>query len=318
MTTAESVLDPVESVSDDPSEPKSKSWTQQITLTVFIVLPFAATVLAVPLTWNRGLGYRDAIIAGVLYAISGLGITVGYHRYLTHRGFKTSRPVRIGLAIAGCLALQATPIQWVADHRRHHRFSDKPGDPHSPWRYGESAKALTKGFFYSHVGWLYDWETTNEQRYAPDLVGDPDMVFISRFYVAWVALSLLIAPLVGGLWGWSWNAALTAFIWGSLVRIFVLHHVTFSINSVCHITGKRPFKTKDRSQNVWWLSILSFGESWHNFHHAEPSSARHGVRTFEVDLSAGLIKAMEKVRLVRDVRWPDRATIDRRRAVAAA
>lgn len=316
MTTAESVLDPVESVPDDTSEPRSKSWTQQITLTVFIVLPFVATVLAVPLTWNRGLGYRDAIIAGVLYAVSGLGITVGYHRYLTHRGFKTSRPVRIGLAIAGCLALQATPIQWVADHRRHHRFSDKPGDPHSPWRYGDSAKALTKGFLYSHVGWLYDWETTNEKRYAPDLVADPDMVFISRFYVAWVALSLLIAPLVGGLWGWSWNAALTAFIWGSLVRIFVLHHVTFSINSMCHIKGRRPFKTKDRSQNVWWLSILSFGESWHNFHHAEPSSARHGVRTFEVDLSAGLIKAMEKARLVKDVRWPDRATIDRRRAVA--
>ena len=317
MTTAESVLDPIESIPDETDVARTKSWTQQITLTIFIVAPFVATVLAVPLTWNRGLGYRDAVIAGVLYAISGLGITVGYHRYLTHRGFKTSRPVRIALAIAGCLALQATPIQWVADHRRHHRFSDKPGDPHSPWRYGESMRALTKGFVYSHFGWLYDWETTDEKRYAPELVADPDMVFISRFYVVWVAISLLIAPLVGGLWGWSWNAALTAFIWGSLVRIFVLHHVTFAINSVCHITGRRPFKTRDRSQNVWWLAILSFGESWHNFHHAEPTSARHGVRALEVDLSAMLIKVMEKLRLVSDVRWPDRSIIQRRRAVPA-
>ncbi len=317
MTTAESVLDPIESIPDETDVARTKSWTQQITLTIFIVAPFVATVLAVPLTWNRGLGYRDAVIAGVLYAISGLGITVGYHRYLTHRGFKTSRPVRIALAIAGCLALQATPIQWVADHRRHHRFSDKPGDPHSPWRYGEGMRALTKGFVYSHFGWLYDWETTDEKRYAPELVADPDMVFISRFYVVWVAISLLIAPLVGGLWGWSWNAALTAFIWGSLVRIFVLHHVTFAINSVCHITGRRPFKTRDRSQNVWWLAILSFGESWHNFHHAEPTSARHGVRALEVDLSAMLIKVMEKLRLVSDVRWPDRSIIQRRRAVPA-
>jgi stearoyl-CoA desaturase (delta-9 desaturase) len=317
MTTTESVLDPVESIADGPAEPGTKSWTQQITLSIFIVLPFLAAVSAVPLTWNRGLGYRDAIIAGVLYALSGLGITVGYHRYLTHRAFKTSRPIRIALAIAGCLALEATPIQWVADHRRHHRFSDKPGDPHSPWRYGTSPKALTKGFFYSHVGWLYDWETTDEKRYAPDLVGDPDMVFVSKYYVVWVAASLLVAPLAGGLWGWSWNSAFTAFIWGSLVRIFVLHHVTFAINSVCHITGRRPFKTRDRSQNVWWLALLSFGESWHNFHHAEPASARHGVRTFEIDLSAGLIKAMEKLRLVRDVRWPDRSLIERRRAVSA-
>ncbi len=290
-----------------------KTWGQQVTLTIFLVVPFVALVSAAPLAWGWGLTWRDVIIATVMYAISGMGVTIGFHRYLTHRGFRAGRPLRIALAIAGSLALEASPIQWVADHRRHHRFSDKPGDPHSPWRYGTSLRALTKGFFYSHVGWLYEWERTDEKRYAPELVADPDISFVSRTFSLWVAVSLLVPPLVGGLWGWSWKAALTAFLWGGLARIALLHHVTFAINSVCHITGRRPFRTRDRSQNVWWLAILSFGESWHNFHHAEPTSARHGVRLLEIDISAMTIKVMEKLRWVTDVRWPDGTVIARRR-----
>jgi stearoyl-CoA desaturase (delta-9 desaturase) len=317
MTTVEPLLDPPHPLSDPIENIERKSWTQQVLLTIFLVVPFAAIVGAIPLAWGWGVSGRDLVIAGVLYAVSGLGVTVGFHRYLTHRSFQARRPVRIALALAGSLALQSSAIQWVADHRKHHRFSDKDGDPHSPWRYGTSARALTKGFFYSHVGWLYDWEKTDELKYAPELIADPDINFISRTFSWWVAASLLIAPLVGGLWGWSWKAAVTAFVWGSLVRIALLHHVTFAINSVCHITGRRPFRTKDRSQNVWWLAILSFGESWHNFHHAEPTSARHGVRLFEVDTSAMLIKAMEKLRWVSDVRWPDRSTIARRKVSAA-
>ena len=317
MTTVEPLLDPPHPLSDEIEQIERKSWTQQILLTIFLVVPFAAIVGAIPLAWGWGVSWRDLVIAGVLYAVSGLGVTVGFHRYLTHRSFQARRPVRIALALAGSLALQSSAIQWVADHRKHHRFSDKDGDPHSPWRYGTSAKALTKGFFYSHVGWLYDWEKTDELKYAPELIADPDINFISRTFAWWVAASLLIAPWVGGLWGWSWKAAVTAFIWGSLVRIALLHHVTFAINSVCHITGRRPFRTKDRSQNVWWLALLSFGESWHNFHHAEPTSARHGVRLFEIDTSAMLIKVMEKLRWVSDVRWPDHGTIARRKVSAA-
>ena len=290
-----------------------KTWGQQVTLTIFLVVPFVALVSAAPLAWGWGLTWRDVVIATVMYAISGMGVTIGFHRYLTHRGFRAGRPLRIALAIAGSLALEASPIQWVADHRRHHRFSDKPGDPHSPWRYGTSLRALTKGFFYSHVGWLYEWERTDEKRYAPELVADPDISFVSRTFSLWVAVSLLVPPLVGGLWGWSWKAALTAFLWGGLARIALLHHVTFAINSVCHITGRRPFRTRDRSQNVWWLAILSFGESWHNFHHAEPTSARHGVRLLEIDISAMTIKVMEKLRWVTDVRWPDGTVIARQR-----
>jgi len=298
--------------------PETKTWFQQVLLVLFITLPFVALGAAIPLLWGQGLGWRDAVIAVFLYALTGHGVTVGFHRYFTHRGFRARRWLRVTLAVAGSMAIQGSVIQWVADHRRHHRFSDKAGDPHSPWRYGTNLVALTKGFFYSHVGWLFDWDKTSETRYAPELVADKDISRVSRTFPLWVAVSMLLAPLVGGLWSWSWQGAVTAFFWGSLVRVGLLHHVTFAINSVCHIKGRRPFRTRDRSQNVWWLAIPSFGESWHNFHHAEPTSARHGVRLFEVDSSAMLIWVMEKLRWVSDVRWPDASMISRRRVRPAA
>ncbi len=315
MSITESLLAPASEGPDasEPEVPERKSWTEQITLTLFLVIPFAAVVAAVPVAWGWGLTWRDAVIATFMYFLTGLGVTVGFHRYLTHRSFQAKRPVRVALAIFGSMAIQGSAIQWVADHRRHHRFSDREGDPHSPWRYGTDVKALSKGFFYSHVGWLYDWDKTSEAHYAPELVADADINWVSRKFTWWVTASLLIPAFIGGMWSWSWQGALTAFFWAGLVRIFLLHHVTFAINSVCHITGRRPFKTRDRSQNVWWLAILSFGESWHNFHHAEPTSARHGVRLFEIDTSAITIKLMEKLRWVSDVRWPDAGIIARRR-----
>ncbi len=316
MSTTETLLDPPPpaepSDSTDPVQYKTEG--EQVVLALFIIIPFLALVLAVPLLWvTRFLTWQDAAIAAVMYAIAGHGITIGFHRYFTHRAFRAQQWLRVTLAVAGSMAIQGPVIQWVADHRKHHRFSDREGDPHSPWRYGDNAWAVAKGFFYAHVGWLFDWEKTSEPHYAPELVSDRVIRGISRTFPLWVALSLLIPPLVGGLWTWSWWGALTAFFWGSLVRIALLHHVTFSINSVCHIKGRRPFKTKDRSQNVWWLALPSMGESWHNFHHAEPTSARHGVRFMEIDTSAVVIKLMEKLRWVRDVRWPDPTLITRRR-----
>jgi stearoyl-CoA desaturase (Delta-9 desaturase) len=316
VTITEPLLDPPSPgpfPRPDQPVPDHKSWANQITLAIFLVVPFLAIAAAVPVAWGWGLTWRDASIAIVMYVVSGLGVTVGFHRHLTHRSFKARRPVKIGLAIAGSMAMEGSAVQWVADHRRHHRFSDKDGDPHSPWRYGSSFVALAKGFAYSHVGWLFDWEKTDEDRYAPDLLADRGVNWVSRTFPLWVTVSLLLPPLVGGLWSMSWQGALTAFFWGSLVRACLLHHVTFAINSVCHITGRRPFRTKDRSTNVWWLAILSFGESWHNFHHADPTSARHGVRRLEIDTSALLIKVMEKLRWISDVRWPDAAMIRRRR-----
>jgi stearoyl-CoA desaturase (Delta-9 desaturase) len=318
VTPTELLLDPPDAspVPDDPSEPSSKTWTEQVLLALFLAVPFLALVAAIPALWGWGLGWHDLVIAGGMYVITGHGITVGFHRYFTHRGFRAKRWLRVTLAVAGSMAVQGSVLQWVSDHRRHHRFSDRDGDPHSPWRYGSDLRALTKGFLYSHVGWLFDWDKTSETRYAPDLVADKDIRRVSRTFPVWVAASLLIPPFVGGLWSMSWRGAATAFFWGSLVRISLLHHVTFSINSVCHITGRRPFRTRDRSQNVWWLAVPSFGEAWHNFHHAEPTSARHGVRFWEIDTSALVIRVMEKLRWVSDVRWPDAGIIARRLAIS--
>jgi stearoyl-CoA desaturase (delta-9 desaturase) len=312
------VLEPLGSADEAPLEtspPGRKTMTQQVTLAIFVFVPLLALVAAIPVAWGWGLSLRDVVIFTVMYAWTGLGVTVGFHRYLTHRAFRAKKPVHVLLVLAGSMAVEASPIQWVADHRRHHRFSDRDGDPHSPWRYGTGFRAVTKGFFYSHVGWLFDWDKTSEEQYAPELLADGYVSWISRHYVLMVTASLLIPAVIGGLWAWSWYGALTAFFWGSLVRICLIHHVTFSINSVCHITGRKPFKTRDQSTNVWWLAIPSFGESWHNFHHAEPKSARHGVRRYEIDFSAWVIRAMEKARCISDVRWPSAAQIARRLAV---
>jgi stearoyl-CoA desaturase (delta-9 desaturase) len=293
---------------------RKKTW-EQVALALFVIVPFAAVVAAVPVAWGWGLSWPDAVIAVAMYAITGHGVTVGFHRYFTHHAFTAPRWLRAMLAVCGMMAVQGPVIGWVADHRKHHRFSDRPGDPHSPWRYGRDLRALSKGFVHAHLGWLFNPELISENKFAPDLCEDATLRRLSNAFPAWVALSMLIPPLVGGLWSWSWQGALTAFFWGSLVRVAALHHVTFAINSVCHITGRTPFKTKDHSRNVWWLALPSMGESWHNFHHSEPTSARHGVGRLEIDTSAIIIRAMERLHMIRDVRWPDQQAIARRRVV---
>ncbi len=277
---------------------------EQITLAVFVIVPFLAVLAAVPLAWGGWLGWSDVVIALVAYGISGLGITSGFHRLFTHKSFKPNRGVKIALAIAGSLAIEGPVIRWVADHRKHHKFSDRDGDPHSPWRYGESVPALIKGMAYAHLGWMFDAEQTPQRKYAPDLMKDPDIVRVNRQFPMWVAVSLIAPAVAGGLWTMSWQGALTAFFWGSLVRVSMLHHVTWSINSICHTIGEQPFKTRDHSGNVWWLAIPSFGESWHNLHHADPTCARHGVLRGQIDLSARTIWTLEKLGWVSDVRWP--------------
>ncbi|MGH3456341.1 MAG: acyl-CoA desaturase, partial [Nocardioidaceae bacterium] len=266
--------------------------------------------------WGGWLGWHDVIIALVMYAISGHGVTVGFHRHFTHKSFKPNRGTKIALAISGSMAIEGPVIQWVADHRKHHKFSDRDGDPHSPWRYGNSVPALVKGLMYAHIGWLFDPEQTPPRRYAPDLLKDRDIVRISRQFPMWTAVSLLIPPIVGGLWSMSWHGALTAFFWAGLVRVAMLHHVTWSINSICHTVGNRPFKSRDKSGNVWWLAIPSMGESWHNLHHADPTCARHGVLRGQIDTSARIIWALEKLGWVHDVRWPVKERLDAKRVVS--
>jgi stearoyl-CoA desaturase (Delta-9 desaturase) len=310
-----SILGDSTSVGDAGAMPQfeHKGRVEQIALFGFITVPFLAILASIPAAWGWGLGWHDMVIATVMYAVAGHGITVGFHRYFTHGSFKARRPLRIALAIAGSLAIEGPVIRWVADHRRHHAFSDRAGDPHSPWRYGETVPALIKGLWWAHSGWLFDVELTPRDKYAPDLMADTDLQRIEAAFPAFVAISVLTPPVIGGLWSMSWQGAATAFFWGSLVRIGLLHHVTWSINSICHAIGERPFTSRDRSVNVWWLAILSMGESWHNLHHADPTCARHGVDRGQLDSSARTIWAFEKLGWASDVRWPRQERLDVKR-----
>ena len=271
---------------------------------IFIVVPFLAVLAAVPVAWGGWLSWVDIALLVVFWAITALGITVGYHRLFTHGSFKAARPVKIALAVMGGMAIEGSINQWVADHRKHHQYSDDFGDPHSPWRFGTSKRAVAKGLLWSHMGWLFAEDQTVVREYAPDILNDKDLQRINRNFAWMVTATLVLPAILGGLITWSWIGALTAFFWAGLIRIAFVHHVTWSINSICHVFGKRPFKTRDNSSNVAWLAIPSFGESWHNLHHADPTCARHGVLKGQIDLSAEVIRGLERMNLAYDVRWP--------------
>ncbi|WP_036016561.1 acyl-CoA desaturase [Lentzea albidocapillata] len=281
-----------------------KSPTEMFLVKMFAVIPALALAAAIPLAWGWGLGWVDVGLAVFFYTLTCLGVTIGFHRYFTHGAFKANRALRIALAVTGSMAMQGPIIGWVADHRRHHAYADREGDPHSPWLFGTSARALAKGFLHAHMGWMFRRQLTNAARFAPDLLADADIQRVNRWFPALTAATLLAPALAGGLITWSWWGALTAFFWASLVRVAVLHHVTWSVNSICHMIGDRPFEARDKSANFWPLAILSMGESWHNSHHADPTCARHGVRRGQLDISARLIWVFEKLGWATHVRWP--------------
>ena len=286
-------------------EPEPSGRLDRFLVGLFVAVPLLAVLAAVPLAWGWGLGWHDIVIAFVFYVITGMGITMGFHRHFTHSSFKAAKPLRVSLAIAGSLAIEGPVLVWVADHRRHHKYSDKEGDPHSPWRFGNDWKALSKGFLYAHMGWMFNPNRTSQQKFCPDLLADTSIRRISKTFPLWALISLLGPALIGGLWSMSLAGALTAFFWASLVRICLLHHVTWSINSVCHTFGNEDFDVRDKSRNVAWLAIPSFGESWHNLHHSDPTCARHGALEGQIDISARAIWIAEKLGWAWDVRWPD-------------
>jgi len=277
-----------------------------IALWAFVVIPFLALIAAVPVAWGGWLGWTDVAIFAVMYLVAGIGVTVGFHRYLTHGSFKAKPWLRVTLAVAGSFAIEGDVTQWVADHRRHHAYSDNEGDPHSPWRYGPTVWGLTKGLLYAHVGWLFHREMSNRERFAPDLLADKHIRRVGQLFPLMVVTSMFAPAVAGGLITWSWQGALTAFFWAGLVRVSLLHHITWSINSICHVVGERPFETRDgdKATNFWPLAIISFGESWHNLHHADPTCARHGVLRGQIDPSARTIWLFEKMGWAYDVRWP--------------
>ena len=269
-----------------------------------VVVPFLCVIGAIVLFWNDGVSALDLAILVGLYLPTGLGITVGYHRLLTHRAFETYKPLRYMWAILGSHALEGPVIAWVADHRKHHAFTDTDGDPHSPHGHGDDVRGVLKGLFHAHVGWLWhDHGRADWNRYAKDLMEDPGMKRINKLFPLWAFTTYAIPAALGFLIGGTATAALTALLWGGFVRVFLVHHVTWSINSICHVFGTRRFAVdeNDLSTNVAWLAIPSMGEAWHHNHHAFPRSAYHGLKWYEIDPSGLVISGMEKVGLAWNV-----------------
>jgi stearoyl-CoA desaturase (delta-9 desaturase) len=275
---------------------------------IVTVVPFLAVGVAGWQLWADLLRWSDIAVFGIMYVLTGLGVTVGFHRYLTHRSFATSRPVRATLGILGSAAIEGPVISWVADHRKHHAFSDREGDPHSPHvDHGGGWSGAVKGLLHAHVGWLFiHTHRGAKQRYAPDLLKDPVIRFVDRTFLVWAVGGLGAAFCLGYAIGGNLKAGLTGLLWGGGVRMLVVHHVTYSINSLCHFFGGRNFATPDQSRNLLWLALPTFGESWHNNHHAFPTSAAHGLRKHEIDVSALVIRGMERVGLVWNVVRVDR------------
>jgi stearoyl-CoA desaturase (Delta-9 desaturase) len=268
-----------------------------------VAIPFLATIAAVVLLWNDLVAPADLAIATVMYAVTAIGITVGFHRLLTHRSFQTSKALEYLFAILGSMAVQGPAIAWVADHRKHHAHTDEEGDPHSPHvGHDGGVRGVLAGLWHAHAGWLMSTQGRADwKKYAPDLYEDAGMRTISRNFVWLVLASLLLPALAGYLVTGTALGAFTGFLWGGLVRIFFVHHITWSVNSVCHFLGSRRFDTDDHSTNVFWLAIPSLGESWHHNHHAFPRSAFHGLKRWEPDPSGLIIAAMEKLGLARNV-----------------
>jgi stearoyl-CoA desaturase (delta-9 desaturase) len=269
---------------------------------VVTAVPFAIVGLAIWQTWDSALRWSDLIVFFATYLPIALGVTVGYHRLLTHRSFKTGPVLRAILAILGSAAIEGPVIEWVANHRKHHAYADKDGDPHSPHvDHGGGWRGALRGLAHAHVGWLFRSPFANQRRYAPDLLADPVLRFVDRYFLLWSFLGLAFPFGLGVALTGTVSGGLTGLLWGGGVRVFVLHHVTFSINSVCHFFGGRRFRTDDESRNVAWLSLASLGESWHHNHHAFPTSAAHGLRRREPDPSAAVIHLLERLGLAWDV-----------------
>ncbi|MFF8367739.1 acyl-CoA desaturase [Streptomyces lydicus] len=292
-----------------------------VTITgIIVVAPFVGLAVAIPLLWGSVVHLTDLVLLAVFYVISGLGVTIGFHRGLTHGSYTAAPALRIALAVAGSLSFQGDVIDWVATHRRHHAFTDRPGDPHSPYRYGTSLHGQLRGMIHSHIGWLFGDDPTSHQHYAPDLLADRGIRAVDRAFPALCLVTLGLPCALGWALGGTWVTALTALLWAGFIRIALLHHVTWSVNSLCHVIGERPFRTRrhDRATNLWPLALLSFGESWHNMHHADPTCARHGVDRGQVDVSAAVIRLFERLGWVWNVRWPDPDRLAARRIGSTA
>ncbi len=299
--------------SGDVEPPAVKDTGHKITMAVAIVMPFAGLITAIVLAWT--LGWMSWLFLGMLiggWILTGMGITVGFHRLLTHRSFETYAPIRAFWMAMGSLAVQGSPLVWCAVHRRHHELSDKKGDPHSPHLHGDGWWNSLRGLVHAHFGWLFEqhWMSADHRRYVPDLMKEPLLRWVDRLYYLWVPVSLVIPTVIGGAVTMSWKGALLGFLWGGLARVFMVHHITWSINSICHVFGRREYESHDDSRNNVICGILGHGEGWHNNHHAFPTSARHGLKWWQFDASWLVIRTMELTGLAWNVHLPDAKSLE--------
>lgn len=277
------------------------------------VIPLIGVMAAIGLLWGKVVSAVDLGLLAGFYVVTGLGITVGFHRLLTHKSFRAPSWVRVGFAIAGSMALQGAVIDWVATHRRHHAYSDEFGDPHSPHvDVADGIRGVLRGLFHAHLGWMFKPDTTLAETWAPDLLDEDAIHRVHRLFPAFALGTFVLPGVLGGLITGSLGGAVTGFVWGGLVRIFLLHHVTWSINSICHFFGTRPFDNRDESRNNLFMALLAFGEGWHNGHHAFPASARHGLRWWEIDTSWWTIRILQLLGLARRVKTPSTSQLARR------
>lgn len=279
-----------------------------------VLIPLIGFVAAIVLLWGVALDWTHLAVFAVMYIATGLGVTVGYHRYFTHRSFTTPRPMQFILGVLGSMAVQGPVLEWVAAHRKHHQHSDDEHDPHSPHHHGDTVSGVLRGMWHAHIGWLFEPQPRGLGRYVQDLRRDKQIRFISRMFPYWVMLGLIIPAALGFVFTGTLFGALLGFIWGGLVRIFLVHHITWSVNSVCHIWGRQPFRTHDESRDNPIVGVLALGEGWHNSHHAFPTSARHGLGRWQIDVSYLVIRAMGLVGLARNIRVPSADRIAAKRA----
>jgi stearoyl-CoA desaturase (Delta-9 desaturase) len=294
--------------------PRTSRISQAVTI-VAVIVPPVGIFSAMGLLWGVAFHWRDLLILAGFYVLCAFGTTIGFHRYFTHRGFTTRKPVEAVLAILGSMTMQGPLTQWVTDHRKHHALSDKPGDPHSPHvGHGDGAPGALRGFVHAHVGWLFESLGMEQGReYGKDLYENRLVRTVDRLYLLWVALTLGLPFLLGYAIGGTTMAGLEGLVWGGLIRIFLYQHATFSVNSICHMFGRKDYRSRDEARNNWLVALLVFGEGWHNNHHAFPASARHGLHRWQVDVSWWVIRGLEKLRLAWDVKVPEAEQLERRR-----
>jgi stearoyl-CoA desaturase (delta-9 desaturase) len=312
--TYTALSDPALPSDEHPELPEPVSLSTRIASLIGVLLPFAGFIVAIAFLWGRGFNLLHGAMFLAMYIISGLGITVGYHRYFCHRSFHTPRYVQCILAICGSMAMEGPMLKWVAMHRRHHQLSDRHGDPHSPHEHGQGVLGVVRGLWHAHLGWVFKGNPRNLYKYVPDLSADRMLRSVSRLWFVWVLIGALIPAVLGGLIKMSWQEALLGLLWGGLARIFFVHHVTWSVNSVCHLWGSQPFRSHDHSRNNAIVGVLALGEGWHNNHHAFPTSARHGLRWWELDFSYLFIRGMALVGLAWDIKVPSSARLTSQRA----